>query len=1120
MSGLFPTASWAVRLSLMGAAALSIVSPAVADRALQLTFKENPTYARITAKWADGDETAPKVSAQVSNQVLILTFDQKVTIDLAKLKEGLPNWAAVTFMDPDGMTARIGLKQAPRLAVSTSIDLVAVDLIPESVTQTPPKIVSPLVAKRAAEAEARRVASIPAPAALEPLEVRGSHSGDSSRIAFYWDSKTGYKVVSQSEGVLTLQFTKRAKPDLAYLRITPPPNLADFKGENSDRGYVVTITSKDKLPIKHYLEGDVLIVDISKPAPPVTASAPAPAQTAAAKPAPSPPASAPILLTPPKPVASNAPALAAAPVATSALGGAERATVMSPKWIDPAPPNGLVHVKATPITGGVELSVPFAAPAAAAVFARGNVVWAVFAANADLKLDQTQFPAGYRARAIRQKDATILRIETPKGLSVSAEADESVWSIRIASTANRPQRFLKPERKPDDSGRARIEVMMVGTTGLVWFEDPVIGDQLAVAVAYGPSSSSPTPRDFVEASLPATAHGLAIAPKSDSVLVTLEGERVAVSMADLGLGAAASNPAFIDFAAWGASRGEQYYEHLKKLQAAAIAADPSTPMGASAALDLVRFYLGHQQPHEALGILRMAAIDRPELEQDPTFVGMRGAANYMVGRLKEAEQDLSRGVLRGDQSAALWRGMIAAGRGEWERAMELFRESDRQLQLYPSSRAADFAVVWAEAALHINDFDAARRQANLAISGGDPETKERGQLALANLRAIVDGPAAAYSEFERLAQSASEPVAVRAELRRLELGVPAGKMTAAEAAQELESLRFRWRGDDVEMATVGILADQYMRVGRFRDALLLAQSTALRDADAPGSRELRIKLSEYFRRLFLDGEADRLDPIQAVALFYEFDDTLMPIGPDGDQMVRKLAQRLVAFDLLEPASALLQYQVDNRIRGVGKSVVAVDLATIYLWDKRPDKALAAINSTRQPQLPKELALERRLLEAAASRDLGRYDHVIELVEPLEGIEAKSLLADAYWRDRKWPEAAAAMVSMLPPLAQAQKSNADLVFKAGIAARMAKDPALIAQVRGYSKVMEGNANKASFDLIVAQTDVSGASVSEAVRRLADAPRVDAFAAAMKQRFEAAKAMAPAPAASAAPPATAG
>ena len=359
---------------------------------------------------------------------------------------------------------------------------------------------------------------------------------------------------------------------------------------------------------------------------------------------------------------------------------------MSPNWTDPAPRNGIVFVKASPITGGVEMTVPFAAPAPAAVFARGNVVWAIFAANADLKLDQTQFPAGYRARVMRQKDASILRIETPKGLSVSAEMDEATWMIRIAPTATRPQRFLKPERKPDDSGRARIETMLIGAGGLVWFEDPVIGDQLAVAVAYGPSSSSPTPRDFVEASLPATAHGLAIAPKSDGVLVTLEGERVAVAMAAAGQsvpdaaaidstsGATTNNPAFIDFAAWGASRGDSYFVQLKSLQDATIAADPSTPAGASAALDLARFYMGHQQPHEALGILKFATIERPELEQDPSVVAMRGVANYMVGRLKEAEQDLSRGVLRGDESTALWRGMVAAGRGEWERAIEHFRE--------------------------------------------------------------------------------------------------------------------------------------------------------------------------------------------------------------------------------------------------------------------------------------------------------------------------------------------------------------------------------------------------------------------------------------------------------------
>jgi hypothetical protein len=1108
-----PPSGWAIGLSMMGAAAISLASPAFADRAVSLSFSESKSYARITAKWADGDEAAPRVSARVSNQVLILTFDEKVKINLDKLKEGLPNWAAVSYMDPDGMTARIGLKQVPRLAVSTSADLVAVDLIPESVAATPPKLVSPLVAKQAAAAEAKRIAALPPPVPMEPLEVRGSHTGDSSRIAFYWDHKTTYRVVSDSQGELKLQFAKRARPDLAYLRITPPPNLASFSGENSDKGYLVTIKSKDALPLKHFLEGETLVVDISKPVPPEAAdTAKVSPPPAPAKPSPK-EQGGPISLAPP-PVTPTVEAPAEEPPA-SIIGGPDRITSLAPSWSDPAPRNGVVQVKAAALPNGLQLDFPFAAPAPAAIFARGNVVWAVFAANADLKVDAASLPAGYRARTMRVKNATLLRLEMPKGLSLSAEMDESVWTMRIAPTATRPQRFIKADRRNGEGGRARIEAMLIGASGIVWFEDPVIGDQLAVAVSYGPSNSSVTPRDFVEASLPATAHGVAIVPKSDDVQVTLEGERVVVSMlasaqttpeiplANSSVAQLTANPAYIDFAAWGAARGKQYVQQLDHLESTAAQAEPSTPAGSEAAMNLARFYIGHGQAHEGLAVLRVAVADRPQLEQDAIFLGLRGAASFMAGRLKDAEDDLSRGPLRADQSATLWRAMTAAGRQDWERAIEHFRTAEKQLFLYPTSRAAEFSAAWAEAAFHVNDLDTARRQANLAVSNGEREIKERGQLVLASLKAMVDGPAAGWTEFDRLAKTAVEPVAVRAELRRLELAVPAGKMTANEAATELEALRFRWRGDEVEMATVGILADQYMRVGRFRDALLLAQSTAMRDANAPGARDLRIKLSDYFRRLFLTGEADRLDPIQAVALFYEFDDTLMPIGPDGDQMVRKLAQRLVAFDLLEPAGALLQYQVDNRIRGVGKAAVAVDLATIYLWDKRPDKALAALNTTRQPSLPKDLALERRLLEAAAYRDLGRFDHVIELMEPLDNAEAKSLMADAYWRDRKWAESARILLSMLPSPAQADAKQADLVFKTAIAARMARDSAMIAQLRGYSKSMAGNPNKASFDLITAQADVSGASLSEAVRRLADTPRVDAFATAMKARFEAPK-----------------
>ena len=103
-----PSAPITIGHTLAGVFGLGATAPAWADRAVALSFQENPTYARITAKWADGDQTAPKITATVDSQVLVLTFDQKVAINLEALKKGLPSWAALTRMDADGATVDFG----------------------------------------------------------------------------------------------------------------------------------------------------------------------------------------------------------------------------------------------------------------------------------------------------------------------------------------------------------------------------------------------------------------------------------------------------------------------------------------------------------------------------------------------------------------------------------------------------------------------------------------------------------------------------------------------------------------------------------------------------------------------------------------------------------------------------------------------------------------------------------------------------------------------------------------------------------------------------------------------------------------------------------------------------
>jgi hypothetical protein len=104
------------------------------------------------------------------------------------------------------------------------------------------------------------------------------------------------------------------------------------------------------------------------------------------------------------------------------------------------------------------------------------------------------------------------------------------------------------------------------------------------------------------------------------------------------------------------------------------------------------------------------------------------------------------------------------------------------------------------------------------------------------------------------------------------------------------------------------------------------------------TRQLRADMSNLFERLFLDGEADQLEPIQALGLFYEFSD-LTPVGPNGDRIVRLLAGGLCMSISWSRRRNCCSTKSMSACTGVGKAQVAADLAAIYLMDRKPDRAL-------------------------------------------------------------------------------------------------------------------------------------------------------------------------------------
>ena len=195
-----------------------------------------------------------------------------------------------------------------------------------------------------------------------------------------------------------------------------------------------------------------------------------------------------------------------------------------------------------------------------------------------------------------------------------------------------------------------------------------------------------------------------------------------------------------------------------------------------------------------------------------------------------------------------------------------------------------------------------------------------------------------------------------------------GDMPRKDVIHELETLTTVWRGDETEIEGLKLLAHLYTEDGRYRDAFHVMRTALMAHPNSDLTRKIQDEAAATFDSLFLAGKGDALPPIEALGLFYDFRE-LTPIGRRGDEMIRRLADRLVSVDLLDQAAELLQHQVDHRLQGAARAQVATRLAMIYLMNRKPDRALATLQATRTAEL-----VQRTARSAAAARGARAVRH--------------------------------------------------------------------------------------------------------------------------------------------------
>jgi hypothetical protein len=288
------------------------------------------------------------------------------------------------------------------------------------------------------------------------------------------------------------------------------------------------------------------------------------------------------------------------------------------------------------------------------------------------------------------------------------------------------------------------------------------------------------------------------------------------------------------------------------------------------------------------------------------------------------------------------------------------------------------------------------------------------------------------------------------------------------------------------------------------------------------TRRIQEEAAATFNTLFLTAKGDTLPAIDALALFYDFHD-LVPIGRRGDEMIRRLADRLLAVDLLDQAAELLQYQVDHRLQGAARAQVATRLAVIYLLNHRADRALATLRATRTAEVSNELRNQRLLLEARALSDLGRHALGLEVIANLEGRESIRLRSDILWSARRWRESAEQIELYYgerwqewQPLNEVERAD---LLRAAIGYALGEDALGLDRFREkYAAKMAQTPDARAFEIVSAPLGTGGADFRDIAHAAAASDTLDAFLRDLQAHYPEASVMPP-PEKQSSPPAAA-
>ena len=409
---------------------------------------------------------------------------------------------------------------------------------------------------------------------------------------------------------------------------------------------------------------------------------------------------------------------------------------------------------------------------------------------------------------------------------------------------------------------------------------------------------------------------------------------------------------------------------------------------------------------DALFILnQIKKLNLPKIKNDH-FYALSGMANFLARRYDEAIDDFSQGEIPNTDEGVFWRTITKSAKNYSEENNAIIFAHVSLMKDYPQPIKDQISIIASRNAIETGDD--LTSQNFIDILNATPERLRNLEPQITYLNAqkleMQGYMRNAVKQYKKLINTDSAMFSAYARLRYTVIGEILKFIEVKDAISELEKLRFAWGEKEFKVKVLNQLAKFYLKNNDYYNTLRILndQGFLINEKQRQATANRMVKI---FEDVFIGNHADStLSPVKALALFQDFK-WLAPLSKKHYLIMQKLADRLVAVDLLPRAQELLLsmlYKPDVPL--IDQAKIGARLAIIYLFENKPTDALLTIEATNYPDIPTALKNQRNIIASRALSDMGRADEALALIEHDFSPQAIIRKFEVYWNAQDWDKA--------------------------------------------------------------------------------------------------------------------